>query len=41
MILAIYRGVQAEAENAHKAERRFSVSGVLFELDVSSSEYYD
>ena len=39
--LAIYRSVQEVAENAHKAERRFSVSGVLSELDVSSSEYYD
>lgn len=37
MTIAIYRSVQAEAENAHKAERRFSVSGVLPALGVSSS----
>ena len=41
MTIAIYRSVQEEAENAHQAERRFSVSGVLSELDVSSSGYYD
>lgn len=41
MTLAIYRCVQAEAENAHQAERRFSVSGVLSKLDVSSSGYYN
>lgn len=41
MTLAIYCGVQAETENSHKAKRRFSVSGVLSELDVSSSGYYD
>ena len=41
MTLAIYRSVQVEAENAHQAKRRFSVSGVLSELDVSSSGYYD
>lgn len=40
MTIAIYRSVHAEAENAHKAKRRFSVSGVLAELDVSSSGYY-
>lgn len=41
MTLAIYRSVQVEAENAHQAKRRFSVSGVLSELDISSSSYYD
>ena len=41
MTLAIYRSIQVEAENAHQAKRRFSVSGVLSELDVSSSGYYD
>lgn len=41
MTITIYRSVHAEAENAHKAKRRFSVSGVLAELDVSSSGYYD
>ena len=41
MTLAIYRSVQVEAENAHQAKRRFSVSGALSELDVSSSDYYD
>ena len=40
MTLAIYRSIQVEAENAHQAKRRFSVSGVLSELDVSSSGYY-
>ena len=40
MTIAIYRSVQEEAENAHQAKRRFSVSGVLSELDVSSSGYY-
>ena len=39
MTIAIYRSVHAETENAHKAKRRFSVSGVLAELDVSSSGY--
>ena len=41
MTLAIYCSVQVEAENAHQAKRRFSVSRVLSELDVSSSGYYD
>lgn len=41
MTLAIYRSVQVESENAHQAKRRFSVSGVLSELDLSSSGYYD
>ena len=41
MTIAIYRSVQEEAENASKEERRFSVSGVFPELDVSFSGYYD
>ena len=40
MTIAIYRSVQEEAENARQAKRRFSVSGVLSELNVSSSGYY-
>lgn len=40
MTIAIYRSVHAETENAHQEKRRFSVSGVLSELGVSSSGYY-
>lgn len=40
MTIAIYRSVQEEAENAHQAERRFSVSGVLSELDVSLQDCF-